>query len=71
MILYYCIKEFVNSVKWNHCGDKIATASDDATAKVFDFKTGKQFSEHKTGDGSNQSNYSSFLFYSSLIVEYY
>jgi len=39
-------------VRWNPSGDMIASASDDKTAKLLDFKTGKVLHTGTTSDGS-------------------
>ncbi len=39
-------------MRWNPSGDMIASASDDKTAKLLDFKTGKILHTGTTPDGS-------------------
>ncbi len=39
-------------MRWNPSGDMIASASDDNTARLFDFKTGKVLHTGTTSDGS-------------------
>ncbi len=39
-------------MRWNPSGDMIASASDDKTAKLLDFKTGKVLHTGNTSDGS-------------------
>ena len=49
------IVDQINCVRWSPSGDKLASASDDKTVKLFDFKTGKVL---YTGETSNQSKLS-------------
>ncbi len=40
-------------MRWSPNGDMIASASEDKTVQVLDFKTGKVIHTGKTSDGSN------------------
>lgn len=40
-------------MRWNPSGDLLASASDDSSVSLLDFKTGKAAYSGKTSDGSN------------------
>ena len=42
-------------MRWSPNGDMIASASDDSTVALLDFKTGKKLYTGNTSDGSNFS----------------
>ena len=42
-------------MRWSPSGDKLASASDDKTVKLLDFKTGKVLYAGNTSDGSKVS----------------
>lgn len=42
----------INCVRWNSNGDMLATASDDKTVKLLNFKTGKIIHVAKISEGS-------------------
>ena len=44
--------DYVNCVRWSPSGDKLASASEDQTVKLLDFKTGKVLYTRKTSDKS-------------------
>jgi len=52
----YNIIGTINSVRWNPSGNMLASASDDKTAKLIDFKTGKVLHTGNTADGSKLLN---------------
>ncbi len=54
------IIDYISCVRWNPNGDMLASASDDGTAKLIDFNTGKVIHTGNTVDGSKLLN----LFYS-------
>ena len=41
LTLNYCSLDYIYCVRWSPSGDKLATASQDKTVKLLDFKTGK------------------------------
>ena len=45
----------INCVRWSPSGDKLASASDDKTINLLDFKTGKVLYAGKTSDKSKLS----------------
>ena len=45
----------INCVKWSPSGDMLASASDDKTVALLDFKTGKKLYTGKTSDRSKFS----------------
>ena len=55
---------WINCVRWNANGDMLVTASNDKTAKLWDFKTGKMLYTGHTQDGSNSSRHCWFLSFS-------
>ena len=46
------ILDSINCVRWSPSGDKLASASDDKTVQLLDFKTGKVLYTGNTSDGS-------------------
>jgi len=51
-------------VRWSSNEDILASAAQDNTAKLIDFKTGKIIHTEKTPDGSKSFNLSSHTFHS-------
>ena len=45
----------INCVRWSPSGDMIASASEDKTVALLDFKTGKKLYTGNTSDGSKFS----------------
>lgn len=53
MYLYPSSLDCVGCVRWSSLGDMLASASNDETVKLLDFKTGKVQYTGTTFDGSN------------------
>ena len=52
----YCLfLDLIYCVRWSSTGDMLASASNDTTAALLDFKTGKKIYTGKTSDGSKFS----------------
>lgn len=48
----YYLLGAINCVRWSPSGDMLATASNDQTVKILDFKTGKELYTETTMDRS-------------------
>ena len=55
LTLNYCSLDDIYCVRWSPSGDKLATASQDKTVKLLDFKTGKVLYTGITSDRSKLS----------------
>ena len=55
LTLNYCSLDWIYCVRWSPSGDKLASASNDKTAKLLDIKTGKVLYTGNTSNGSKLS----------------
>ena len=50
-----CFLDCINCVRWSPSGELLASASEDKTVALLDFKAGKKLYSGKTSDGSKFS----------------